>query len=100
MHLLCYLVEEATKNSEFEQDRTTDIFVDNKSAIALEKNPIFHDRSKHIDTKYHFIKECIGKKDIQLKHVTSNDQVADIFTKALKFEDFCKLRAVFGVVKD
>lgn len=83
----------------FEQDIATDIFVGNKSAIALGKNPIFHDRSKHIDTKYHFIRECIGKKEIQLKHVTSKDQVADIFTKALKFEDFCRLRVVLGVVK-
>nr|GEV19219.1 zinc finger, CCHC-type [Tanacetum cinerariifolium] len=41
------------------------ILVDNKSAIALMKNPVFHGRSKHIDTKYHFIRECVERDDIQ-----------------------------------
>lgn len=55
LHLLlyfsCYLVEEAAKNLKFEQDGATDIFVDNKSTIALGKNLIFHERSMHIDIK-------------------------------------------------
>lgn len=51
-------------NLKFEQIGATDVFVDNISAIALGKNPIFHERSKHIDTKYHFIRECVGKKEI------------------------------------
>nr|GEU55339.1 zinc finger, CCHC-type [Tanacetum cinerariifolium] len=42
------------------------ILVDNKSAIALMKNPVFHGRSKHIDTKYHFIRECVERDDIQV----------------------------------
>nr|GEZ62512.1 zinc finger, CCHC-type [Tanacetum cinerariifolium] len=41
------------------------ILVDNKSAIALMKNPVFQGRSKHIDTKYHFIRECVERDDIQ-----------------------------------
>ncbi|GJS04946.1 ribonuclease H-like domain, reverse transcriptase, RNA-dependent DNA polymerase [Tanacetum coccineum] len=43
------------------------ILVDNKSAIALMKNPVFHGRSKHIDTKYHFIRECVGRDDIHVE---------------------------------
>jgi len=39
------------------QEDATKIFLDNKSALALAKNPVFHDRNKHIDTRYHFIKE-------------------------------------------
>ena len=62
--------------------------MDNKSAIALAKNPVFYDRSKHIDTRYHYIKECIMRKDVQLKYVKSHDQVADIFTKPLNQKDF------------
>ena len=81
------------------QEDATEIFVDNKSAIALGKNPIFYDRSKYIDTRYHFIRESISKKEVQLKYVKSQDQVADIFTKALKFKDFSRLRAKFGVTK-
>jgi hypothetical protein len=59
---------------------------------------IFHDRSKHIDTRYHFIRECIVKKEVQLKFVKIHDQVADIFTKPLKNEIFSKLRALLGVI--
>ena len=65
------------------QEEPTKIFVDNKSAITLAKNPVFHDRSKHIDTHYHYIRECIARKDVQQEYVKSRDQVTDIFTKPL-----------------
>ncbi|KAL0649156.1 hypothetical protein Bca4012_091847 [Brassica carinata] len=81
------------------QEEPTKIFVDNKSAIALAKNPVFHDRSKHIDTRYHYIRECVTKMDVQLEYVKTNDQVADIFTKPLKREDFIKMRSLLGVTK-
>ena len=48
------------------QVEPTKIYVDNKSAIALFKNPVFHDRSKHIDTHYHCIRECIIRKNVQV----------------------------------
>ena len=53
--------------------------------------------SKNIDTRYNFIQECISKKEVELKYVKSHDQVADIFTKPLKFEDFQRLRSSLGV---
>ncbi|KAH9672319.1 hypothetical protein KPL70_017676 [Citrus sinensis] len=65
--------------------------------IALSKNPVFHDQSKHIDTRYHFIRECIARKEVQIKYVKSQDQAADIFTKPLKQEDFVKFRSLLGV---
>ncbi|MCF8701902.1 DDE-type integrase/transposase/recombinase, partial [Corynebacterium sp. MC-10] len=79
------------------QEDPTTICVDNKSALALAKNPVFHDRSKHIDTRYHYIRECITRKDVQVEYVKSKDQVADIFTKPLKQEDFIKLRSLLGM---
>ncbi|GKV31585.1 hypothetical protein SLEP1_g40262 [Rubroshorea leprosula] len=81
------------------QDEATTIYIDNKSAIALGKNPMFHDRSKHIDTRYHFIRECIERKDVKLAYVKTNDQIADIFTKGLKFEDFARLHAWIRVTR-
>ncbi|OIT21260.1 hypothetical protein A4A49_56223, partial [Nicotiana attenuata] len=81
------------------QIEATEICIDNKSAQALAKNPVYDDRSKHIDTRYHFIRECIAKKKVKLKYVKSHDQVADIFTKPLKFEDFQRLRSSLGVKK-
>ena len=46
------------------QSEATRIFVDNKSAIALAKNPVHHERSKHIDTRFHFIREHIKEGDV------------------------------------
>jgi hypothetical protein len=46
------------------KDDATEIYLDNKSALALAKNPVFHDRSKHIDTKYHFIRECMVRSSL------------------------------------
>ena len=51
------------------QEEPTKVCVDNKSAIALAKNPVFHDRSKHIDIHYHYIRECITRKDVQIEYV-------------------------------
>lgn len=88
------------KTIHFPQEEATAIFIDNKSAIALAKNPVFHDRSKHIDTRYHYIRESVEKKEVELVYVSTKDQIADIFTKALKFEDFARLRAWIGVRKE
>ena len=79
------------------QEELTEVMVDNKSTMALAKNPVFHDRGKHIDTHYHYIRKCIIRKDVQFEYIKSQDQVADIFTKPLKHEDFVKLRSLLGI---
>ncbi|CAL1381539.1 unnamed protein product [Linum trigynum] len=82
------------------QEESTEIFVDNKSALALAKNPVFHDRSKHINTRYHFLRECVEQKEVTLKYVKTEDQIADIFTKPLKQDVFVKMRTLLGVMKN
>ncbi|KAL8093109.1 hypothetical protein AgCh_035123 [Apium graveolens] len=65
------------------------LFIDNKSAIDLAKNPVFHGRSKHIDIRYHFIREYVECGEIIIKHVSTDMQRADSLTMALpvvKFE--------------
>ncbi|KAA0051914.1 putative copia-type polyprotein [Cucumis melo var. makuwa] len=79
------------------QDDPTVIHVDNKSTIALAKNPVFHDRSKRIDTRFHFIRDCISRKEVQVEYVNTEDQIADIFTKPLKVNVFNNLRTLLGV---
>ncbi|CAL1356029.1 unnamed protein product [Linum trigynum] len=79
------------------QEESTEIFVDNKSTLALAKNPVFHDRSKHIDTRYHFLRECVEQKEVALKYVKTEDQIADIFTKPLKQDVFVKPRTLLRV---
>jgi hypothetical protein len=58
------------------------IYCDNINSILLANNPIYHAKIKHIEVHYHFIKEKILAKEIDLIHVSTKDQVADIFTKA------------------
>ncbi|KAK2996036.1 hypothetical protein RJ640_002196 [Escallonia rubra] len=79
------------------QERKTELFCDNKSAIAMAKNPVFHSRTRHIALKYHFIREAIEDGEIELEFCRSKEQVADIFTKALPRERFEELRQALGV---
>jgi hypothetical protein len=72
--------------------------MDNMSAMALSKNPVRHDRSKHIDTKFHFIRECIEEGKVEIDHVGTAGQLADIFTKSLGRVRFVELRSALGVV--
>jgi hypothetical protein len=73
--------------------------VDNKSAIALMKNPVHHDRSKHIDVKFHFIRECCDRKLIDVEFVGTELQLGDILTKALGRSRFQELRGGIGMKK-
>jgi hypothetical protein len=75
------------------------LMVDNMSAIALSKNPVYHDRSKHIDTRYHFIRECIEEGTIVIEYVPTERQLADILTKALGRVRFIQLRSEIGVLE-
>ncbi|GJZ47234.1 retrovirus-related pol polyprotein from transposon TNT 1-94 [Tanacetum coccineum] len=87
------------KELHMEQEDATEIYVDNKSAIDLAKNLVYHDQSKHINTRFHFIRECIARKDVRVIHTSSKDQVADIFTKPLNEQDFTRQRMMLGVGK-
>ena len=73
------------------------LLMDNMSAIALSKNPVYHERSKHIDTRYHFLRQCIEEGKVEVDHVGTAEQLADIFTKALGRVKFIELRGAFGV---
>ena len=73
------------------------LYIDNKSAIDLAKNPVFHGRSKHIDIRYHFIRECVERGEIVLKHINTNEQRADVLTKALCRAKFEGMRELLGV---
>ena len=75
------------------------IKVDNQAAIALAKNPVLHDRSKHIDVKFHFTRECLERGDIELAHTGTAEQLADVLTKPLGKHRFEELREKIGVMK-
>jgi len=75
------------------------IYFDNISSILLANNPIYHVRTKHIEVHYHFIREKILAKEIDLIHVNTKNQVVDIFTKALSIDKLKKFRKMLGVLE-
>lgn len=81
----------------FPQDGSTTIFCDNSSTIKLSKNPVFHGRTKHIGVHYHFIRDLVNDGTVDIQHCRSEDNLADIFTKPLKFAAFENLRKLLGV---
>ncbi|XP_047315555.1 secreted RxLR effector protein 161-like [Impatiens glandulifera] len=73
------------------------LYVDNKFALALMKNPVFHGRSKHIDMKYHFIRECVEGSQIKVKFIRTDEQKAAILTKALPASKLVMMQHLIGV---
>jgi hypothetical protein len=67
------------------------IWCDNTSALALASNSVFHGRTKHIEVDYHFVREKVVRGDLLLQFISTHDQLADIFTKALPSTRFLQL---------
>lgn len=82
---------------EHNQDGSTTIHCDSSSAIKLCKNPVLHGRCKHIDVRFHFIRELTSKGVVEVTHCQTQNQVADIMTKPLKHDIFVRLRELLGV---
>jgi hypothetical protein len=78
----------------YPQVSATKIFEDNQGCIALARNPVLHKRTKHIEIRYHFIRERIESKQVQLEYVPTQRQLADIMTKALPKPQFETLRSM------
>ena|ERR1044072_5178159 len=74
------------------------LFCDNMSAIHLSNNPALHERSKHIDVDYHYIRELVQTGIIKLVHVKSQHQLADTFTKALAPSTFHQFIIKLGLL--
>ncbi|TXG57832.1 hypothetical protein EZV62_015661 [Acer yangbiense] len=79
------------------QDKCTIVLCDNGSTIKLSKNPVMHGRSKHIDVRFHFLRDLTKDGVIELKHCCTQEQIADIITKPLKLDVYLKLRELLGV---
>jgi hypothetical protein len=75
------------------------IYCDNINSILLANNPVYHATTKHIEVHYHFIREKVLVKEIDLIHVNTEDQVVDIFTKALGTDKLKKFPKILGVLQ-
>ncbi|KAK6146446.1 hypothetical protein DH2020_020315 [Rehmannia glutinosa] len=81
------------------EEKEIPIMCDNTSAIAITQNPVLHSRTKHIDVRYHFIRDHVEKKDITLEYISTDKQLADIFTKPLCESRFEELKHELGLIE-
>ena len=77
----------------------TDILYDNKSCIKMTKNLVFHDKSNHIEVRYHFIRNMVQKGEVKFKYVPTEEQVEDVLTKPLSHVKFEYFQDKLGVVR-
>jgi hypothetical protein len=83
----------------FPQEGPTIIYEDNQGTIALSENPMLQKRTKHVDIRYHFVREKVLSGEIKLVYIPTQDQVADILTKPLQKQRIIELRSkLMGVV--
>jgi hypothetical protein len=83
-------------------DRDTgavELRVDSKSALALAKNPVSHERSKHIRVRYHFIRGCLEEGSFKACYINTKDQLTDLLTKPLGKIKFLELCSRIGMVQ-
>ena len=69
------------------------LWCDNVSALAIASNLVFHARTKHIEMDYHFIRDRVLCRDLQVKYIAIDDQLAEVFTKSLPTARFVFLRS-------
>jgi hypothetical protein len=96
--LRCLLGELLNKEEEIVK-----LYIDNQSAIQLIKNPVFHERNKHIDMWFHFIRECVEDGKVAVEHIGTTNQLADILTKPLgriRFQDLHARISIIDITKE
>jgi hypothetical protein len=76
---------------------TVPLICDNTSAISVSKNPVFHKMMKHLEVRHHFLRDHVEKRDIEMRYIDIERQLADIFTKPLDASHFATLRGEIGV---
>jgi hypothetical protein len=74
------------------------LLCDNESAICLADNPVEHSRTKHIDIQHHFLRYHQKREDINVCHISTENQLAGIFTKPLDEKRFCRLHSELNVL--
>ena len=88
----------ACELGELGEDDSILVFEDNQGSIALAKNPEFHKRTKHIDIRYHFVREKVESGEVTIEYCPTQDMLADIMTKPIAAPQFAALRSKLGIL--
>jgi hypothetical protein len=78
--------------------RATLILCDNQRYIKMTENPIFHDRSRHIEIRYHYIHDMVQRGALKLQYISMDERVAEVLTKPLSHIKFEYFRDKLGIV--
>ena len=99
-HGVCELlwIKQVLQDLGIDYETSMNLHCDNKAAIEIAHNPVQHDRTKHIEVDRHFIKENLDRKIIQFPFVRSEDQLADILTKAVSGRVFYNAISKMGMI--
>jgi hypothetical protein len=84
-------------NLGIDSSQPTILHVDNQSAIAISKNPEFHDQTKHIEIRHHFLRQLVDEKYINPTYLPTGEQIADALTKGLSRELHEKFAHAMGL---
>ncbi|MCO5553249.1 hypothetical protein L7F22_006770 [Adiantum nelumboides] len=80
------------------KDTANTIYTDSQSTLAIARNPVFHARTKHIEVHYHYVRERLSAGEISLAYVPTQNNLVDLFTKALSRENLEAFRKDLGLL--
>ena len=92
------LVKEKSRRMDQHKKEAIIIYRDNQSTIAMITNSVFYSRTRHLETRHHFIR-LVENRSIKMSNCSNNEQLADVFTKPLSLENFLKFRDTLRVVR-
>ncbi|MCO5550150.1 hypothetical protein L7F22_003632 [Adiantum nelumboides] len=90
------LIQGSSRNTK--KNTANPIYTDSQSALAVAKNPVFHARTKHIEVHYHYFRERLPAREINLAYVPTQNNLADLLTKALFREKLEAFRKALGLL--
>ena len=91
-------MKQTLQDIQVKYDDPIPILCNNSTTLNISKNPTMHSKTKHIPIKFHFIREQIIEKNINLEYIGTKEHIADIFTKPLQRDTFEYLRQRLGVI--